>query len=442
MRIKIIGGIIITLDYDNMVLYNHDVIINDEIIESIVPTGRPSGDFDTTIDASGKVVMPGYINAHMHFYSTMVRGLGKAKPADDFIGVLENLWWRLDKKLTLEDVYLSTQVMLLEAIKKGCTTFIDHHASPYAVSGSLDEIEKAFKNTGLRGCLCYELSDRDGDKIAAEGLRENARFIRKCAGNQSQMMSALFGLHASFTLSDKSLDEAVRLSSEFDAGFHVHVAEAESDQITTKKLTGKSVVRRLYDAGVLGKKTIAAHCIHISDEERRLLAETDTIVVHNPQSNLNNAVGIADTLALARQGILTGLGTDAMTVDMPQELRVALWAQHFNQNNPTCGFMETADLLYKNNAVIAGRVFDGLKTGILKEGFAADVILCDYFPPTPLDNSTALGHLIFGISEAVVDTTICNGRILMLNQKIQLDLDENEICERSRELSRQLWERF
>jgi putative selenium metabolism protein SsnA len=442
MRIRITNGIIITLNANQDVLYDHDLIINGEIIEGIVYKGTAPGNFDEIIDAQGKVVMPGYINAHMHFYSTMVRGLGKAEPSADFGEVLKNLWWRLDRKLTLDDVYYSTIVMLLESIRKGCTTLIDHHASPFAVAGSLDEIERAFTQSGLRGALCYELSDRDGEKIAQEGIEENIRFIKKCRDNSSDMRAALFGLHASFTLSDKTLHKAVQAANDYQTGFHVHTAEAESDQNETIRMTGKRVVERFYDEGILGRKTIAAHCVHINDKERELLAETDTIAVHNPQSNLNNAVGIADTVKLTDRGILVGLGTDAITVDMAQEVRVALWAQHLKQDNPTSAFMETANLLYKNNALIVERVFNGVKTGSLGEGFKADVIICDYNPPTDLNSMTVLGHLIFGISAASVDTTIVNGRIVMKNKVINMNLDENEIMQKSRELSRKLWERF
>lgn len=442
MKTKIKNGIIITLDSDGMVLYDHDLVYEDDRIIAIKPTGEYSETCDTVIDAAGKVVMPGYINAHMHFYSTMVRGLGKAAPSADFGEVLKNLWWRLDEKLTHDDIYYSALIMQLEAIRKGCTTMIDHHAGPGAIAGSLDVLARSFAYTSLRGCLCYELSDRNGEAITKAGLAENERFIRACQSHPSKMMGALFGLHASFTLSEATLQKAAAIASSLDAGFHIHVAEAESDQTQTKTICGKRVVQRLYDAGILGPKTIAAHCVHIDDTERALLAKTNTMVVHNPQSNLNNAVGIADVVALDAAGILTGLGTDAMTVDMPQEVRVALWAQHLKQNNPSAGFMEVAHTLYFNNRQIAGRVIPGLNTGILKPDSAADIILLDYLPPTPLTNETVLGHLIFGISGAVVDTTIVAGKTLMQNRQILLDIDEAEIIARSRSLSAALWNRF
>ena len=441
MRTLIKNGTIITFGKSCQVVEDQALLIEGDRIARIAPEAGIQGPFDRVLDAKGKVVMPGLINAHMHFYSTFVRGLGKAAPSSSFQEVLENLWWRLDKKLSLDDTYYSAKLMLVEAIKKGTTTLIDHHASPGAVLGSLDAIAKAVKETGLRSSLCYELSDRDGDKIIEEGLEENAAFIRRCQKEKDPQLTALFGLHAAFTLSDKTMTKAAELGRSLGAGFHVHVAEAASDVDYNVKHYGKRVVERLESFGMLGPKTMAAHCVHINQHEVEILASTGTMVAHNPQSNMNNAVGIADLVGLQGAGVLAGLGTDAMTVAMLEETRVALWAQHLRAANPSCGFMEVAGAITANNPEIASRVW-GFPIGELKEGAAADVILVDYLPFTPLDNGTVLGHLIFGISEAAVDTTICGGRILMEGRKLALDLDEAEMAARSRELAVKLWDRF
>jgi putative selenium metabolism protein SsnA len=437
------NGIIITLGENNRVLYDHAILIEDGLIKKIAKKNDIQGSFDKIIDAKGKVVMPGLINAHMHFYSTMVRGLGKASPSKNFQEVLENLWWRLDRKLMLEDSYYSALIMLLNAIRHGTTTFIDHHASPFAITGSLQEIAKAIKQTGLRGCLCYELSDRDGPKIAQEGIEENVAFIEYCNIHADDQLKALFGLHASFTITEKTLEIAAKLGHDLKTGFHVHTAEALSDQEATLKLTGKRVVERFKAYGILGPRTITAHCVHINDAEMDMLAATDTMVVHNPQSNMNNAVGIADIIKMQQKGILVGLGTDAMTVNMLEEVRVALWAQHLRANNPTCGFMEVANTLFNNNAKIANRIWNDVKVGALEAGWAGDVILIDYEPPTPLDAMTVLGHLIFGISQCQVDTTIVKGKVLMERKQLLLDIDDEAvIAQNSKELAAKLWERF
>ncbi len=437
MRTLIQNGTILTFGRPCRVLKGHQLLIEGDRIAQVAPSIE--GPFDRVLDASGQVVLPGLVNAHMHFYSTLVRGLGKATPSRDFQEVLRNLWWRLDRHLSLDDVEISAEVMLLEAIRKGCTTLIDHHASPGAVRGSLDRIAATVKRTGLRACLCYEVSDRDGEAVRDEGLEENATFLARCAEEQDPQLRGLFGLHAAFTLSDDTLRRAKDLAG--DGGFHVHVAEAASDVALNQEFHDHSPVTRLEAFGILGPRTLAAHAVHVDARDRERLARTGTFVAHNPQSNLNNAVGIADVLALIEAGVHVGLGTDAMTVAMLEELRVGLWAQHLRQDHPTCGFLELTDALVVRNPELATRLW-GFPIGRLEVGAAADVILVDYDPPTPLEDHTALGHLVFGLSQATVDTTIANGRILMSGKRLAPELDAAEVNARARALAEDLWSRF
>jgi len=237
------------------------------------------------------------------------------------------------------------------------------------------------------------------------------------------------------------VERAATAGADLSAGFHIHVAEAHADQDISRRKYGHSVVDRLHKFGILGEKTIAAHCVHVGDKEIDLLQKTRTAVVHNPQSNLNNAVGIADIVTMSDRGVLLGLGTDAMTVNMLEEVRVALWAQHFRHQNPSVGFNEALSMLVTGNPTIANRYWNrGL--GELKPGAAADIILIDYHPPTPLDETTFPGHLAFGLSQSSVDTTIVGGRILMENRQLTIDIDEEETAARSRELAAALWKRF
>ena len=437
--ILIKNGTIATLGAKNKVLTGHALLIEDGLVKKIAPQKTFKGKYGKVIDASGKLVMPGFINTHMHFYSTFARGLGKAEPSRNFVEILNNLWWRLDKQLTNADSYYSAVIPLINAIRKGTTTLIDHHASPFAITGSLAAVEQAVRETGLRAALCYEISDRDGKEKAKEGLDENSAFIAACQAKDDNTVKAMFGLHASFTLSDETLEEAAYRGHKLGAGFHIHTAESQADQIDCESHHKLRVVERLRDFGILGRQSIAAHCVHVSEKEIEILKETETAVVHNPQSNANNSVGIADITALTEKGVLVGLGTDAMTVNMLEEVRCALWLQHLKRD-PSQGFMETANALLVNNAVIANRYFKGL--GELKAGFAADIAIIDYLPPTPMDASNFAGHLIFGISQATVDTTIAAGRVLMENKKLKLDLDEEEVSAKSAELAKKLWKKF
>ncbi len=439
--ILIKNGTVVTLGQNSRFIRDGAVLIEGTRIKQIGKSSDFTGTYDKVIDARNKVVLPGFINAHMHFYSTMVRGLGKIEPAVDFLDVLKKLWWKLDRQLILDDCYYSAFIPLIDAIKKGTTTLIDHHASPFAITGSLDRIASAVKQTGLRASLCYEVSDRDGGEIATEGIEENVKFIERCNAENDDQFRALFGLHASFTLSDRTLKKAVDAVRDLNTGFHIHVAEAVSDREHSMTHFGKPVVQRLYDAGILGPKTIAAHCVHIDESERSILKDTDTSVVHNPQSNINNAVGVADIIAMQKKGIRVGLGTDAMTVNMLEELRQALWIHHLAQDNPSVGFMEVMNTLTVNNAKIAQRYWDN-GIGELDEGHAADIILMEYYAPTPFNGDTFLGHLGFGLSQSVVDTTIVNGRVLMENRRLNIGIDEADIARESTKLAAKLWERF
>lgn len=437
----IINGPVFTGGEDFTLLEGHGLLIEDGRVAKIAPLAEIPSQGARRIDARGKLVMPGLINAHMHFYSTLVRGLGKAAPAHDFNGVLRNLWWRLDRKLTLEDTYYSALIMMLAAVRRGTTTLIDHHASPGAIMGSLERIARAGMETGLRIGLAYEISDRDGPQASAEGLAENAAAVRFCREQGGEYLRGLVGLHASFTLSGETLDRAAALAADLGVGCHIHCAEAASDQEDCIARHGVRVVERLRRRGILGPKTIAAHAVHVDGSEIETLAATRTMVVHNPQSNLNNAVGIADITAMKAAGVLVGLGTDAMTVDMLEELRVALWAQHYGRRDPAQGFMEATGALFSGNPAIAERIW-GLPLGKIREGGPADVILVDYDPPTPLDAGSVLGHLVFGVSQSAVDTTIVAGRVLMENKALKLDIDEERAAARSRELAAALWQRF
>jgi len=458
MALLIENGTVLTGGKAAAVLPNHSVLIENGCITQVAHKNHFRRSTARRIDASRKVVAPGFINAHTHFYSTFARGLTKTRPAGNFVDVLKNLWWRLDSALTTEDCYYSALIALLDSIRHGTTTLIDHHASPRAVHGSLTAIDKAVKQTGLRACLCYELSDRDGGRISKAGLEENVAFIRNCqrshrrqsapaSGTRTSGLSAqptttaLFGLHAAFTLKDATLEKAAALGQELGTGFHIHVAEAESDQQFSLQQHRQRVVERLNKFGILGPQSIAAHCVHVNRQELDILSQTQTAVVHNPQSNLNNAVGIADILAMGKRNVLVGLGTDAMTTNMLEEVRVALWAQHHFAQNPSVGFAEVVSALVCNNPQIAERSFH-LPLGELREGCPGDVVVIDYDPPTPLEAGNTFGHLVFGMSQAAVDTTIVGGRILMEKRQLTLNLDEPRINARARELATKLWKRL
>ncbi|MCB2339906.1 putative aminohydrolase SsnA [Clostridium estertheticum] len=393
------------------------------------------------IDAEGKLIMPGFINTHMHYYSTFARGMASDSPkATKLSEILKGLWWRLDKTLTLEDVYYSALVPMIDQVRNGVTTVFDHHASPNAVTGSLFKIADAAKEIGIRSNLCYETSDRDGEKKCDEGIEENVAFIKYCNNKNDDMIKGMFGLHASMTISDKTLYKCLDSMANLNTGFHVHTGEGIEDALDAMQKYGKGIVERWYDAGALCDKTIAVHCIHIKEKEMDLLKEKNTIVVHNPESNMGNAVGVAPILEMYKKGILLGLGTDGYTTDIMESYKVANIIHKHVKGDSTVAWNEIPDMLFNNNRIITERFIDG-KVGILKEGALADIIIVDYNPPTPINENNINSHLIFGINGRSVDTTIINGRVVMENRKL-VNIDEEKIMARSRELASDVWKRF
>jgi putative selenium metabolism protein SsnA len=437
------NGKVITRDNARPIIDNGCVAIDGNKIIEVGKTLELKEKYSSArfIDAKGKLIMPGFINAHMHYYSTFARGMANDSPAPkNFVDILKGLWWRLDKVLTLDDVYYSAAVPMIDQIKNGVTTAIDHHASPFAIKGSLFKIAEAAEAFGIRSNLCYETSDRDGEEISEEGIAENVEFIKYCNKKNDDMMKAMFGLHASMTISDKTLDRCLSEINGLNTGFHVHCAEGIQDVEDSKAKYGKGVIERWYDSGVLSDKTIAVHFIHISEKEMDMLKEKDTMVVHNPESNMGNAVGASPILEMHKKGILLGLGTDAYTNDMMESYKVANIIHKHVKGDSTVAWGEVPDMLFNSNRKIVERFIDG-KVGILQEGALADVIVVDYDPPTPINENNINGHLLFGITGKNVDTTIINGKVLMEARKL-VNIDEERIMAKSRELAAKVWERF
>jgi cytosine/adenosine deaminase-related metal-dependent hydrolase len=288
------------------------------------------------------------------------------------------------------------------------------------------------------------VSDRDGKAVRDAGLEENARYIRKCREARQKDAHHLFdgivGLHASFTLDDDTLARAAEIASELDRGHHIHVLEGMLDERETRRKYGIGVAQRLYEYGIFGSKSIAAHGIYLDERGMDQVAETNTIVAHNPQSNMNNAVGRADVFALLQRGIMVGLGTDGMTPDVKVDTRTGYLMQKHDLGDPNAGWTQFQTMLLKNNPAIYQRL-TGQKVGRVQEGYLADLILVDYAAPTPLNADTFWGHFLYGIADAPVNTTIVNGEIVMQDKRIA-GIDEVEIARASRAVAQQTWQRF
>jgi len=389
------------------------------------------------VDAKGGVIMPGLINAHTHIYSALARGLSiNGFNPTNFLEVLEGMWWAIDRKLTLGGTRASADALYLDCIKQGVTTIFDHHASYAEIPGSLFTIAESAEKFGIRSCLCYEVSDRDGEKKCDEAIAENADFITHCENKKSDMLAAMFGGHALFTISDKTFEKMVKANNG-RAGYHIHVSEGMNDVYDSLQNYGRRPVQRLQDHGILGEKTILGHCIHVNTAEMDIIKATGTMCVNNPESNMGNAVGISPVLQLYKKGILVGMGTDAYTNDMLESLKVALCSQRHNACHPNVGWCEVMDMLFKNNAIIGEKYF-GVPLGKLTPGAAADVIVMDYKPFTPFSDANIDGHMIFGMTGRQCETTICNGKILMRDRKL-VGIDEEAVNASILTESKKLW---
>ncbi len=393
------------------------------------------------LDAEGQLIMPGNICAHTHFYGAFARGMAIPGPAPkDFPEILQRLWWPLDQALDEEAVRYSTLVCLVDAIKHGTTTLIDHHASPNALAGSLDVIADAVEQAGLRAVLCYEVTDRYGPHSARASIDENVRFLQMASNRPN--IAATFGLHASLTLSEDTLAASVDAAREFHTGFHIHVAEHEADEYDSLAKTGLRVVDRLHRAGILGERTIVAHCVHTDFREVELLRDTGTWVTHQPRSNMNNAVGVADVDGMLRAGVRVCLGNDGFSNNMWAEWKMAYLLHKVWHRDPRrAGGTQIIEMAIHNNAALASVFFPDAPPGLLMPGSAADVILVDYHPTTPLNAGNLPWHILFGFEASMVTTTICSGRVLMRDRRL-LTLDEAAITARSREIVPEVWARY
>ncbi len=434
----ITNGHLATLDDANNFVENGSVFIDGDQIVAVGDLDTDSCATDRRIDAGGKLVMPGLINAHHHLYSTFARGFTPpGPPARNFEQNLKNLWWKLDAALDSEDVYYSALLALMDAARAGCTTVIDHHASPSCCDGSLDQVERAFRDVGLSGCLCYEVSDRNKD---GEGIEENERYIRKCRDSSDKQMSALFGLHASMTLGDKTLQRCAAAAESLGAGFHVHVAEDQIDVQTTMERHGKNVMERFADFGIPGSKTIFVHGTCLSRAEMDLLHSTDSILVNNPESNMNNGLGVSPILEMLEHGVTVGVGTDGISSHLISQARAMYLHQRAEHRDPTLAFAEACEILLRNNSGICNRLFDEPR-GALAAGQLADVVIHDYVPFTPLNTETFYGHLMFGVGFSRVATTIARGRVVVEDGQLP-DLDEAAIRARCAERAPDIWARI
>jgi len=444
-ELLITNGRVVTWVGGEEILENGALLVRDGRIAAIGESNTLASAYPdvASLDAGGQLVMPGNICAHTHFYGAFARGMAIPGPAmKDFPDILERLWWRLDRALTEEDVRYSALVCLVDAIKHGTTTLIDHHASPNAIEGSLAVIARAVESAGVRAALCYEVTDRNGAEGAQAGIDENVRFLQAVKEQDGSLLAGTFGLHASLSLSEETLADCVAAAKGLDTGFHIHVAEHEVDEYDSLYKYGRRTINHLALAGILGPKSIVAHAVHVDAAEKNMLRDTSTWVTHQPRSNMNNAVGAADVEGMLSLGIPVCLGNDGFSNNMWAEWKsVYLMHKAAHLDPRRVSGMDVVKMAIDNNAALAGMFWPEWPQGKLTVGGAADVIFVDYHPTTPLSSGNLPWHIIFGFESSMVTTTIVAGQVLMRDREL-LTLNEAEITAKSRDLAAGVWQRF
>jgi putative selenium metabolism protein SsnA len=387
---------------------------------------------DEVVECAGLVVLPGLVCAHTHLYSSLSRGMPFPKePPKNFPDRLAKIWWRLDRALDAGTIRASAIAGVLEAVRCGVTTIVDHHSSPNAIGGSLDIIANVVREVGVRGILCYETSDRDGPRRRDEALAENERFLRA----PGKLCHGLVGAHASFTLSDATLDALGALARRYETGVHIHVAEDRSDQDLTQATQGSTILERFRRSAVLRDGSVFAHCVHLREDEYAELRRSGVWMIHNPRSNMNNGVGRAPVHLF---GARAALGTDGWPADLWEEAR----AGYLRGQEQTDGRPDVRSML----AVLSGghRLAAGLfggSFGSFAPGAAADLVFMDYTPPTPVDAGTLPSHLLFGLDSSMVRSVLVDGRWVVRDRQF-VNLDERALLAECGPAAQRLWEKM
>ena len=441
----ITNGKMITWTKPNEIIENKSILIQGDVIKKIDTTDNllQENPGEEILDAKNQYIMPGLICAHTHFYGAYSRGLAiPGDPPAAFPEILSNLWWALDKALDEESVASSAWVCIIDAIKHGNTSLFDHHASPNAIANSLDLIADVVDQSGIRASLCYEVTDRDGEQKAREGINENVRFITriKNGNNLNGRLAATFGLHASLTLSEKTLELSQSLAPS-GSGFHIHVAEHSVDEYDSIKKSGLRVVDRLLKHKILNERSIVAHAVHVDAKEVNILAETKTWVTHQPRSNMNNAVGIGNIESMMRAGVKVCLGNDGFSNTMWDEWKTAYLVHKLVTLDPRkMGGYDVIEMAIHQNSALASQQFN-LPIGSIVPGAQADIIFVDYLPFTDINPGNLPWHILFGMQHSMVTMTMVAGKILMKDKEL-VNIDERKIYSDAYQLHKGVWDRY
>jgi len=426
-------GCILTMNPELPVIPDGFICVEGTQIHSVGSMSELPGTPDSSQaeDMGGKILMPGMVCTHSHFYGQLIRGMAVQFTLRNWQQVLSRLWWNVDRCLDEEMTYASALMGLKEGLLCGVTSFVDHHASPSFCTGSLDILEQAVKQAGARAILSYEVSDRNGAASCKEGLLENVRFIEKCRGRDDKdTVRAMFGLHALYSLSTDTLHAAAEAEKPYNVGFHIHCAEDRADVVDAYRNYDMHTVEELLVCGIIREKTILAHFVHTQKPEWEIVRKAGASIAHNPQSNASNAVGICPVSDMLNDGVHVALGGDGFYYDLFQELNLAMLLQKLKTGDPRAmGSEQLQELAFTNPYRVISNAF-GKSFGILKAGYQADFIAVDYDAPTPIHKNNYMSHLVSAFTGHVTDSVIAGRRIVQARTVLGLSPDTAEFCRR------------
>lgn len=398
------------------------LLIKDDIIAEIGDNITEKA--DKVIDGEGKILMPGLINTHTHLSMTLFRGLADDLSLDTW---LNDYIWPVEAHLNGYYCYIGALLGAVELIKSGTTTFSDMYFY-------MEDVARAVDEAGLRAVLSYGMIDfADEEKRRAE-IAANVDLFKNCNNAAEGRIKVFFGPHAPYTASKELLDEVRDLASKFNTGIHIHVAETQKEVEDILEQTGKRPFEYLDDIGFLGPNVVAAHAVWLSEEEIDIIMDREVKISHNPCSNMKLASGISPVANMLSHDICVSIGTDGASsnnnLDLIEEMKTASLLQKVATLDPKVLTSEETLAM----ATINGARTLGLENeiGSIEVGKKADLILIDTDEAnmTP-DSSCISSNVVYAAKGSNVDTTICNGKILMENRKLTT-LDEEEIYKKAR----------
>ena len=419
------------LNPNNFENKKQSLLIKDDLIAEISDEINDS-DVDKIIDAEGKILLPGLINTHTHLSMTLFRGLADDLSLDSW---LNDHIWPMEANLNGDYCYIGALLGAVELIKSGTTTFSDMYFY-------MEDVARAVDDAGIRAVLSYGMIDfGDAERREAE-IKENMALFEACNGMADGRIKVFFGPHSPYTASEELLIKVRELADEHNIGIHIHVSETQKEINDSLDEKGLRPFEYLEKIGFLGPDVVAAHCVWLSDEEIEIIKKHDVKVSHNPCSNMKLASGIAPVSKLIENDICVSIGTDGASsnnnLDLIEELKTASLLQKVSTLDPK---VLTSDEAIEM-ATIKGAETLGLsdEIGSIEVGKKADIILIDTNSANMVPDSSSLSsNVIYSANGSNVDTTICNGKILMENKKLTI-LDEDEIYARAKQAIKELKE--